>query len=61
MTNRLDRLEERGLVGRHQDARSIRVHVTAAGRKCVDGALEDLVEREHAILASLSIEERNAP
>lgn len=63
MTNRLDRLEERGLVRRHQDsadARSVRVQITAAGRKCVDGALVDLVEREHAILASLSFDDRNA-
>jgi DNA-binding MarR family transcriptional regulator len=62
MTNRLDRLEERGLVRRHQDAvdaRSVRVQITAAGRKCVDGALADLVDREHAILASLSVEDRN--
>jgi len=61
MTNRLDRLEERGLVRRHQDpadARSVRVQITAAGRKCVDRALADLVEREHAILTSLSAEDR---
>ncbi len=61
MTNRLDRLEERGLVRRDQDssdARSVRVQITAAGRKCVDGALTDLVGREHAILASLTVGER---
>jgi DNA-binding MarR family transcriptional regulator len=61
MTNRLDRLEERGLVRRQQDsvdARSVRVQITAAGRKCVDRALADLVEREHAILASLSADDR---
>lgn len=61
MTNRLDRLEERGLLRRHQDpadARSVRVQITAAGRRCVDRALTDLVEREHAILASLDAEER---
>jgi DNA-binding MarR family transcriptional regulator len=63
MTNRLDRLEERGLVRRHQDpvdARSVRVQITAAGRRCVDSALADLVEREHAILASLSADDRRA-
>lgn len=61
MTNRVDRLEERGLVRRHQDpadARSFRVQITAAGRKCVDSALSDLVEREHAILASLEVADR---
>jgi DNA-binding MarR family transcriptional regulator len=62
MTNRLDRLEERGLVRRHQDpfdARSVRVAITPAGKKCVDRALADLVEREHAILAALSVEDRD--
>jgi DNA-binding MarR family transcriptional regulator len=62
MTNRLDRLEDRGLVRRRQDpkdARSFRVQITAAGKRCVDGALTDLVEREHAILASLSPEDRH--
>jgi DNA-binding MarR family transcriptional regulator len=62
MTNRLDRLEERGLVRRQQDsvdARSVRVQITAAGRKCVDGALADLVQRENVILASLSSKDRN--
>jgi DNA-binding MarR family transcriptional regulator len=61
MTNRLDRLEERGLVRRHQDpsdARSVRVQLTAAGRKCVDGALTDLVKREDVILASLDLEDQ---
>lgn len=62
MTNRIDRLEERGLVKRRPDrgdARSIRVHLTATGRKCVDRALVDLVEREHAILGSLNAGERS--
>jgi DNA-binding MarR family transcriptional regulator len=62
MTNRLDRLEERGLVRRQQDpfdARSVRVAITPAGKKCVDRALTDLVEREHAILASLSAADRD--
>jgi DNA-binding MarR family transcriptional regulator len=63
MTNRLDRLEERGLVRRRQDsvdARSVRVQITGAGRKCVDSALADLVGREHAILASLDADDRHA-
>ena len=60
MTNRLDRLEERGLVRRRQDpldARSVRVGITPAGRRCVDKALADLVSREHALLASLNADE----
>ena len=46
MTNRLDRLEERGLVRRHHDALDARSFVfdNPAGRKCVDSALADLVE-----------------
>ncbi len=61
MTNRLDRLEERGLVRRNQDpadARSVRVQITAAGKKCVDAALTELVERELAILSALSGRDR---
>jgi DNA-binding MarR family transcriptional regulator len=61
MTNRLDHLDQRGLVRRSpdpDDARSIRVHLTAAGRRRVDGALRDLVERERAILGGLSATER---
>ena len=61
MTNRLDHLESRALVRRRpdpSDARSVRVQITAAGRRRVDGALADLVEREEAILASLVESER---
>ena len=61
MTNRLDHLESRGLVRRRPDladARSVRVQLTAAGRKRVDAALADLVEREHAILGILDGPER---
>ena len=61
MTNRIDRLEERGLVRRRPDptdARSVRVQLTAAGRRRVEGALKDLVARENAILGSLDQAER---
>jgi DNA-binding MarR family transcriptional regulator len=61
MTNRLDHLEERGLVRRRPDpadARSVRVQLTAMGRRRVDGALQDLAAREHAILGSLEDAER---
>jgi DNA-binding MarR family transcriptional regulator len=63
MTNRLDHLEARKLVRRRPDpadARSIRVELTASGRRRVDGALKDLVEREDAILAILNSAERAA-
>src|SRR5205085_9274315 len=63
MTNRIDRLEERGLVRRRADpadARSVRVQLTADGRRRVDGALQDLVAREDAILGTLDSAERAA-
>jgi DNA-binding MarR family transcriptional regulator len=56
MTNRIDHLEQRGLVRRRPDpvdARSVRVQLTPAGRRRVDGALKDLVARENAILGTL--------
>ncbi len=61
MTNRIDRLEERGLVRRRPDptdARSVRVQLTAAGRRRVERALEDLAAREDAILGTLDASER---
>lgn len=57
MTNRLDRLESRGLVRRMphpQDRRAVRVRLTAKGRSRVDGALADLLDRERALLAGLT-------
>jgi len=62
MTNRIDHLEARGLVRRRpdpSDARSVRVQLTAAGRRRVDAALEDLVARENAILGILDPAERS--
>lgn len=61
MTNRVDRLVERGLVTRSpdpDDRRGVRVELTDAGKSAVDGAFADLLEREHALLDSLSIGER---
>jgi len=63
MTNRIDHLEQRGLVRRRPDpadARSVRVQLTAAGRRRVDGALVDLVARENAILGALDDDARAA-
>ena len=48
MTNRVDRLATRGLVGRGpdpSDRRGVKVTLTAAGRTVVDGALADLLDR----------------
>lgn len=61
MTNRLDQLEREGLVARDPDpvdGRSVRVHLTDEGRRRVDAALKDLLERERAILAGLNEHEQ---
>lgn len=57
MTNRVDRLAERGLVAREADPgdrRGVLVTLTPAGRHAVDAALDELLEQERALLASLS-------
>jgi DNA-binding MarR family transcriptional regulator len=62
MTNRLDHLEGWGLVRRRPDlfdARSVRVHITSAGKRRVDAALSDLVQREQAILGTLDDTDRS--
>ncbi|MGB6456397.1 MAG: MarR family transcriptional regulator [Streptosporangiaceae bacterium] len=56
MTNRIDRLAARHLVRRHpdpQDKRGVLVELTAAGLRSVDAAMEDLLAREHGLLAGL--------
>ena len=60
MTNRVDRLAERGLVQRSADPtdrRGVLVSLTRQGRKTVDAALEELLARERAILSALAPEE----
>jgi DNA-binding MarR family transcriptional regulator len=61
MTNRVDRLERRGLVRRSPDPRDRRgviVHLTTEGQRTVDAAMADLLERERALLAELPGPER---
>src|SRR5450759_3275471 len=56
MTNRVDRLAARGLVGRGpdpSDRRGVKVTLTEAGRTVVDGAMTDLLDRERALLRQL--------
>lgn len=61
MTNRLDRLQARGLVERTpdpDDRRSVRVRLTEAGREQVDRALAALLEQERALLGALPTSDR---
>ena len=56
MTNRIDRLERRGLVAREKspdDGRQVLVSLTRAGRRKVDAALVDHAANELEILSSL--------
>ena len=61
MTNRIDRLGERGLVERSpdpHDRRGVLVGLTGAGKRAVDGAFESLLGSERDLLAELSSAER---
>jgi DNA-binding MarR family transcriptional regulator len=61
MTNRVDRLAARGLVERlpdPNDRRGVLVRLTPTGRTTVDGALEALLSREHALLTGLDAGEQ---
>ena len=61
MTNRVDKLEEAGLVHRRrdpEDKRGMLVTLTAAGQTRVDAALADLLESEQALLAGLPEDSR---
>jgi DNA-binding MarR family transcriptional regulator len=61
MTNRLDRLERKGLIERVRhptDRRSVEVQLTDRGRKLVDEAVARHVENETEMLAPLSERER---
>jgi len=61
MTNRVDRLAARGLVGRGpdpNDRRGVKVTLTAAGRVLIDDAMADLLDRERILLNQLPPSER---
>lgn len=61
MTNRIDRLSERGLVARGadpNDRRGVLVGLTSTGRTTVDGAFEALLASERNLLSELTEPER---
>lgn len=56
MTNRVDRLADRGLVERSpdpSDRRGVLVRLTATGKTTVDGAFETLLDNERELLSDL--------
>ena len=61
MTNRLDRLEEAGLVKRVRDAedrRSVQVELTAAGKRLYEKSVETQAAKESIVAAALSSREQ---
>lgn len=63
MTNRVDGLEQRGLVKREpspKDRRVVLVTLTVTGKKTVDGAFETLLKREQSLLTGLTDSSRDS-
>lgn len=63
VTQRLDRLEARGLVTRtpsELDGRSVQVALTEEGRTLIDNALPDHLDTENRLLAALTKPQRDA-
>lgn len=62
MTNRINRLEEAGLVARRPDPadrRSVLVRLSASGRRRVDACVVALAEREQELLRPLTAAQRD--
>jgi len=62
MTNRIDRLTQKGLVARRpdeHDRRGVLVRLTPTGRDLVDRALTALLAHERSMLAGLSADQRD--
>jgi len=62
MTNRVDRLAQRGLVERQpdpRDRRGVLVRLTREGKRTVDGAFTSLLEREKELLGALTTAQRD--
>jgi len=63
MTNRVDRLADRGFVERHpdpDDRRGVIVRLTREGKATVDGAFTALIDAEKALLAELPASDQKA-
>ena len=63
ITQRLDRLEEKGLITRERseaDGRAVVVTLTEAGRAALDAALPDHLETERRLLTGLSDDDLDA-
>ena len=63
MTNRIDRLEERGLVSRAtdpDDRRGVNVRLTDRGRQLTDAAIEARLTAANEQLVALGVSERHA-
>ena len=63
MTNRVDRLEVRGVVQRlpdPADRRGVHVRLTPRGKERVDAALADLLARERELLSSLTARQQQS-
>ena len=61
ITQRLDRLEEKGLITRERsadDGRAVVVTLTAAGKAALDAALPDHLETERRLLEGLPVSDR---
>jgi DNA-binding MarR family transcriptional regulator len=61
MTNRLDKLENKGLIVREhskEDRRSVTVKLTNQGIELINELIERHVETQHQLVSSLSFEER---
>jgi DNA-binding MarR family transcriptional regulator len=61
MTNRIDRLTQKGLVERlpdPSDRRGVLVRLTPEGRERADQALAELLRQERALLGGLSARQR---
>ncbi|MCX2789511.1 MULTISPECIES: MarR family winged helix-turn-helix transcriptional regulator [Vibrio] len=61
MTNRLDKLEKKGLIAREhskEDRRSVTVELTAKGFELIDSLIEQHLQAQHELMGSLSNAEK---